>query len=147
MKKHHWHVFRHEKLFEKHPQPHCQTRFLKSTHNHTVKHALYSLNRSRHFAHKKKKRKREKRRRQPIRACMIRKGASQGGAMPHWHLQKQEELQLTVFFFFFSKKAGMNSFLRVKWPTGCRFNFENFSNFNKFSFCRVSYKYLQANDD
>jgi hypothetical protein len=27
MKKHHWHVFWHEKLFEKHPQPHCQTRF------------------------------------------------------------------------------------------------------------------------
>jgi hypothetical protein len=26
MKKHHWHVFWHEKLFEKHPQPHCQTR-------------------------------------------------------------------------------------------------------------------------
>ena len=25
MKKHHWHAFRHEKLFEKHPQPHCQT--------------------------------------------------------------------------------------------------------------------------
>jgi hypothetical protein len=25
MKKHHWHVFWHEKLFEKHPQPHCQT--------------------------------------------------------------------------------------------------------------------------
>ena len=60
MKKHHWHVFRHEKLFEKHPQPHWQTRFLKSTHNHTVKYTLYSLNRSRYFAHKKKK-KREKR--------------------------------------------------------------------------------------
>jgi hypothetical protein len=26
MKKHHWHVFRHEKLFEKHPQPYYQTR-------------------------------------------------------------------------------------------------------------------------
>jgi hypothetical protein len=26
MKKHHWHTFWHEKLFEKHPQPHCQTR-------------------------------------------------------------------------------------------------------------------------
>jgi hypothetical protein len=26
MKKHHWHAFWHEKLFEKHPQPHCQTR-------------------------------------------------------------------------------------------------------------------------
>jgi len=25
MKKYHWHVFQHEKLFEKHPQPHCQT--------------------------------------------------------------------------------------------------------------------------
>jgi hypothetical protein len=25
MKKHHWHVFRHEKLFEKQPLPHCQT--------------------------------------------------------------------------------------------------------------------------
>jgi len=25
MKKHHWHAFWHEKLFEKHPQPHCQT--------------------------------------------------------------------------------------------------------------------------
>jgi hypothetical protein len=24
MKKHHWHVFRHEKLFEKQPLPHCQ---------------------------------------------------------------------------------------------------------------------------
>jgi hypothetical protein len=24
MKKHHWHAFRHEKLFEKQPQPHCQ---------------------------------------------------------------------------------------------------------------------------
>jgi hypothetical protein len=24
MKKHLWHVFRHEKLFEKQPQPHCQ---------------------------------------------------------------------------------------------------------------------------
>ena len=26
MKKYHWHVFWHEKLFEKHSQPHCQTR-------------------------------------------------------------------------------------------------------------------------
>jgi hypothetical protein len=26
MKKHHWHAFWHEKLFEKHPQPHYQTR-------------------------------------------------------------------------------------------------------------------------
>jgi hypothetical protein len=26
MKKHHWHVFRHEKLFEKQQLPHCQTR-------------------------------------------------------------------------------------------------------------------------
>jgi len=26
MKKNHWHAFWHEKLFEKHPQPHCQTR-------------------------------------------------------------------------------------------------------------------------
>jgi len=26
MKKHHWHVSWHEKLFEKYPQPHCQTR-------------------------------------------------------------------------------------------------------------------------
>jgi len=26
MKKHHWHAFWHEKLFEKHLQPHCQTR-------------------------------------------------------------------------------------------------------------------------
>jgi len=25
MKKYHWHVFRHEKLFEKQPLPHCQT--------------------------------------------------------------------------------------------------------------------------
>jgi len=25
-KKNHWHVFRHKKLFEKQPQPHCQTR-------------------------------------------------------------------------------------------------------------------------
>jgi hypothetical protein len=25
MKKYHWHVFWYEKLFEKHPQPHCQT--------------------------------------------------------------------------------------------------------------------------
>jgi len=25
MKKHHWHVFRHKKLFEKQPLPHCQT--------------------------------------------------------------------------------------------------------------------------
>jgi hypothetical protein len=25
MKKHHWHVFRHEKLFEKQLLPHCQT--------------------------------------------------------------------------------------------------------------------------
>jgi len=25
MKKHHWHVFWHEKLFEKQPLPHCQT--------------------------------------------------------------------------------------------------------------------------
>jgi len=24
-KKNHWHAFQHEKLFEKHPQPHCQT--------------------------------------------------------------------------------------------------------------------------
>jgi len=34
MKKHHWHTFWHEKLFEKHPQLHCQTRsksFMKST--------------------------------------------------------------------------------------------------------------------
>jgi hypothetical protein len=29
MKKHYWHAFWHEKLFEKHPQPHCQTRFKK----------------------------------------------------------------------------------------------------------------------
>jgi hypothetical protein len=28
MKKHHWHVFWHEKLFKKHPQPHCQTRLI-----------------------------------------------------------------------------------------------------------------------
>ena len=26
IKKHHWHAFRHEKLFEKQPLPHCQTR-------------------------------------------------------------------------------------------------------------------------
>ena len=26
MKKHNWHAFWHEKLFEKHPQPHYQTR-------------------------------------------------------------------------------------------------------------------------
>jgi len=26
IKKHYWHAFRHEKLFEKQPQPHCQTR-------------------------------------------------------------------------------------------------------------------------
>jgi hypothetical protein len=25
MKKHHWHVFQHEKLFEKQPLPHYQT--------------------------------------------------------------------------------------------------------------------------
>jgi hypothetical protein len=25
MKKHHWHAFWYEKLFKKHPQPHCQT--------------------------------------------------------------------------------------------------------------------------
>jgi hypothetical protein len=25
MKKHHWHVFQYEKLFEKQPLPHCQT--------------------------------------------------------------------------------------------------------------------------
>jgi hypothetical protein len=25
MKKHHWHAFQHEKLFEKQPLPHCQT--------------------------------------------------------------------------------------------------------------------------
>jgi hypothetical protein len=25
LKKYHWHVFWHEKLFEKQPQPHCQT--------------------------------------------------------------------------------------------------------------------------
>jgi hypothetical protein len=30
MKKHHWHVFRHKKLFEKHPQPHCQTHYKNS---------------------------------------------------------------------------------------------------------------------
>jgi len=29
MKKHHWHVFQYEKLFEKQPQPHCQT-YLKT---------------------------------------------------------------------------------------------------------------------
>jgi hypothetical protein len=28
MKKHHWHAFRHEKLFEKQPQSHCQTGFV-----------------------------------------------------------------------------------------------------------------------
>jgi len=28
MKKHHWHVFRHEKLFKKQSLPHCQTRSL-----------------------------------------------------------------------------------------------------------------------
>jgi len=27
IKKYHWHVFWHEKLIEKHPQPHCQTHF------------------------------------------------------------------------------------------------------------------------
>jgi hypothetical protein len=26
MKKHHWYAFWHEKLFEKHSQPHCQIR-------------------------------------------------------------------------------------------------------------------------
>ena len=25
MKKHHWHVFQHKKLFKKQPLPHCQT--------------------------------------------------------------------------------------------------------------------------
>jgi hypothetical protein len=29
MKKHHWHVFQHEKLFEKQPLSHCQTRWCK----------------------------------------------------------------------------------------------------------------------
>jgi len=29
MKKHHWHVFRHEKLFEKQPLPHYQTGSLR----------------------------------------------------------------------------------------------------------------------
>jgi hypothetical protein len=29
MKKHHWHAFRHEKLFEKQPQPHYQTQSLR----------------------------------------------------------------------------------------------------------------------
>jgi hypothetical protein len=32
MKKHHWHVFWHEKLFEKHPQPHCE----KSSNKHQI---------------------------------------------------------------------------------------------------------------
>jgi len=42
MKKHHWHVFWHEKLFEKHLQPHCQTRFLKAqTTENTIK--VFSL--------------------------------------------------------------------------------------------------------
>jgi hypothetical protein len=30
IKKHYWHAFWHEKLFEKYPQPHCQTH-LKNT--------------------------------------------------------------------------------------------------------------------
>jgi hypothetical protein len=38
MKKHHWHVFQHEKLFKKQSQSHCQTRstpqaFMFSWHN------------------------------------------------------------------------------------------------------------------
>ena len=30
MKKHHWHAFRHKKLFEKQPLPHCQALSKKS---------------------------------------------------------------------------------------------------------------------
>ena len=45
MKKHHWHVFRHEKLFEKHPQPHCQTRsnYLITTLNHSPIKILFGI--------------------------------------------------------------------------------------------------------
>jgi hypothetical protein len=39
MKKHHWHAFWHEKLFEKHLQPHCQTRSISSPHRY---HLLFS---------------------------------------------------------------------------------------------------------
>jgi hypothetical protein len=35
MKKHHWHVFRHEKLFEKQPLPHCQTPSKKNENKKT----------------------------------------------------------------------------------------------------------------
>jgi hypothetical protein len=31
--KNHWHAFWHEKLFEKHPQPHCQTRSNHKKHD------------------------------------------------------------------------------------------------------------------
>ena len=41
MKKHHWHVFWHETLFEKHPQPHCQTR---STSEHPSKRCFRNKN-------------------------------------------------------------------------------------------------------
>ena len=34
MKKHHWHAFWHEKLFEKHSQPHCQTSFKRIITSH-----------------------------------------------------------------------------------------------------------------
>jgi hypothetical protein len=40
MKKHHWHVFWHEKLFEKHPQPHCQI----SSYYSYVEHKLHITN-------------------------------------------------------------------------------------------------------
>jgi hypothetical protein len=33
MTKHYWHAFWYEKLFEKHPQPHCQTRSKYKTEN------------------------------------------------------------------------------------------------------------------
>jgi hypothetical protein len=37
MKKHHWHVFRHEKLFEKQQLPHCQTPLVDEKNSRSFK--------------------------------------------------------------------------------------------------------------
>ena len=37
MKKHHWHALWYEKLFEKHSQPHCQTRSLFANLKNKIK--------------------------------------------------------------------------------------------------------------
>jgi len=43
MKKHHWHVFRHEKLFEKQPLPHYQTPSQWPTESKPVNNTSYFI--------------------------------------------------------------------------------------------------------